>query len=201
MAGGALLGMSMGYFLPLAWNQFLDFSGIQDLMIAGGTVWGTWTGGFWAYGLGAEDDDILLASLVGGDIGLALSGLLMSPAVKMSPARLGFIEMAGVVGMALGVSGTAVFTESGRTMVVGMQVGSTVGLAAGALVTQWWRPWEGSEADIASGTGGTRSDDSSGPTLRLGHLELPLPMPASFLAPPPPGSTKPTMLVGVQGTL
>jgi HEAT repeat protein len=201
MGGAALLGMSMGYFLPLAWNQFLDYSFAEDLVIAGGTVWGTWLGGFWSYGLGADDEDVLLASLVGGDIGLVVSGLLLSPAVDIDTARMGWVQLAGLMGMALGVSGTGIFSEDGRTVVLGMQVGSTAGLIAGALVTQWWRPWSGAGGGVADSTEPLVADQTSGPRLRLGGIDIPVPMPATFVAPPPAGSTKPAMLVGVQGVL
>ncbi len=200
-AGGALVGMSMGYFLPLLWNQFLDFSVGQDLAIAGGTVWGTWLGGFWSWGLGAEDEDVLLASLIGGDVGLAVSGLLVSPLVEMDAVRLGWIQLVGLMGMALGVSGTGIFSEDDRTVVVGMQVGSTVGLVAGTLVTQWWRPWAGAGDSVSRRDDGGESVDRSAPSIRLGNLDIPIPTPATFVAPPPPGSTKPAMLVGLQGTL
>jgi len=195
-----LIGASAGYLVPMVTNQFVDYSPKEDLLITGGVFWGLWQGGWWPYALGGDGDDSLLWALIGSDVGLLASGLALSPLFDVSAARLGWIELFGMGGLALGSSSAAIFSSNNRTIAMGMSIGSTLGLIGGIFMPV--KPAADSGARSSSSL--ASADESSAyPRIRIGDIELPPMYPATFLAPPPTGQSDaaPVMCFGVEGIL
>lgn len=205
LGGAMLLGMSTGFFLPMLTNQLHDFSSWDDFLIFGGAAWGTWLGGWLPYAAssddqsGMENDPRLLAALIGGDVGLVAAGLALSPLLDVSPVVVGWTELIGLGGMALGASGTAIFANSNEVIATGQIVGSVLGLVGGAILGMALD--DGTSEDIARASAAA-GDDSSRSPLRIGRFELPLFRPATFIAPPPAGTgSAPVILVGLETPL
>ena len=98
-------------------------------------VWGGWLTGWSGYvanknGADISDKDVYLATMLGADAGLATGTILLSSYFRVSPRRLGWINAAGLLGMGIGTSFTAVFSDR---VAEGNLVGSTIGLIAGSL--------------------------------------------------------------------
>ncbi len=214
--GATLVGMSAGYLAPMIFNQLNDFSAYEDLLLMGGIVWGTWFGVWSPYSWGSTDwgsegDPKLLGALIGGEVGLVATGL--SLALGAPPDTVGWTQLVGLMGMALGSTMTAMFTQEGPSVGTGMLIGTAGGLVAGAIwggVRHKARQLEGAEA-LDEGTeaagaeltfGTPRAHGGTG----LAGLRLPRWLetlrPASLVAPPPVGhDDQPVLLLGVEGVL
>ena len=135
--GATLLGAGLGGASGMVAAHAFDPDALAVGMSAGGGVWGGWLTGWGAYvaqkhGADLSDDNVLLATLLGSDAGLLLTGLALSPALQANPERVGYIDLGGLVGMGLGTSIAAVFTDD---VAEGNLVGSAVGLIGGAIAT------------------------------------------------------------------
>jgi hypothetical protein len=200
--GGALLGLSAGFLLPMLSNQFQDFSFLEDVFIAGGAALGTWIGGWGMYALSDDTDGTLLGALLGGDVGLLLAGLALSDWLGVSTWSTGWTQLTSMGGMALGVSLTAVLTSDSRTIAGGMALGSAAGLVAGVIWTALVDPPTETPAPVRSKPAPGRPADGPIPSGSARHGLVPVvPLPTFFLLPPPPGNENvpPAMIVGLQG--
>ena len=129
---GGLVGIGIGAAL----------AGSQDITEAGATVanfgalWGTWFGFAGGYLADLEDDELLAAALVGGDVGLTYSALSASRwGFSVSRARL--ISVAGIAG---GLAGAGIDLliqpDDEKVAVLIPTLTSALGLAAGVYWTR-----------------------------------------------------------------
>jgi len=141
-----------------------------------GSLWGTWCGVAGGVLLDLEDDDLLAATLVGGNTGL-LATALLAPGWNVSRSRARLVSIAGVLG-GLGGAGIDLLAQpDGDKAIIGIPLaGSVLGLALGAIATR-------SRDDTAEGPPGP----ADGALLRLdrGRLALRMPVPAPVLVPSP----------------
>ena len=165
---GGLAGIGIGAAL----------AGSQEITEAGATVanfgalWGTWFGFAGGYLADLEDDELLAAALVGGDVGLIYSALSASRwGFSVSRARL--ISVAGVAGGLAG-AGIDLLIQPGdeKVAVLIPTLTSALGLAAGVY---WTRNHD---------SRGTGQDDPGAEALirlRDGRLALGMPTPKPTL--------------------
>jgi HEAT repeat protein len=200
--GVLLTSLSLGFLVPMTVNQVVDYNLRQDLAIGSAAALGTWLGGWWPYAVSGDADGSMLGALLGGDVALAAAALAVSPLLEVRSGALLWTEVFGLAGLAVGSSGTAIFSSDNQTIVMGMSITTTAGLVLGALLAP---SLAGDEAgspghsyyELASADRGDRK------RLRLGNIEVPLLFPGTFVAPPPPGHPdgKPVLLYGVEGVL
>jgi HEAT repeat protein len=202
--GATLMGISSGFLVPLVLNQFGDFTAWEDFLLTGGIVWGTWFGVWSPYaygdtGFSMKDDPKLLGALIGGEVGLLATGL--SLALGVSPETVGWTQLVGLMGMALGSSGTAIFSQDGPTVGTGMLVGTAAGLVTGAI----WGEMRHQRSDSSAGVEKSEMVAHSSTGRRYsGKMPewLRSLRPASLIAPPPAGhDDQPVLLFGVEGVL
>lgn len=98
MVAGGLLGIGSGM---IAARQ-ADIGGGTSTMIAWGSLWGTGAGLVTSVLLDmGDDDEPLVAALIGGDVGLAAAAVL-APEWDMSTGRAWLVNASGVMGGAIG---------------------------------------------------------------------------------------------------
>lgn len=135
---GALTGM---YLAP-----YIDLSMSDILMLLAGNVWGTWIGG-WGGAVLREriDGDFdgrrgagltLLTSVIGSDVGLTVTGMVVGGLLDVEPTRFAVINLSGLGGMMIGML-AAGFAKD-EPLRTGNVVGSLGGLVAGAIVTSFF---------------------------------------------------------------
>lgn len=202
--GATLMGISSGFLVPLVLNQFGDFTPWEDFLLAGGIVWGTWFGVWSPYAYGDTDfraagDPKLLGALIGGEVGLLATGL--SLALGVSPETVGWTQLVGLMGMALGSSGTAIFSQDGPTVGTGMLVGTAAGLVTGAIWGEMRRKASVTSVDLETASAATRASTKRRYSRQLPEWISTL-RPVSLVAPPPAGhDDQPVLLFGVEGVL
>mgnify|MGYP001612449660 FL=1 len=131
-AAGGVLGALL--------SQRLNISMAETLAGFSGTLWGTWLGAWVGYvyrdAFGVDKlDKIAGISVVGSDIGLALSVLAVSPIGNMPPARVGWINLFGATGALAGAAvGTLIPLDNNVQR--GTIFGTATGLAAGVVATK-----------------------------------------------------------------
>lgn len=143
VALGALTGM---YLAP-----YIDMTLSDTLMLLAGNVWGTWIGGWGGQLLeDALGKDLqgrrqagltLLATVLGSDVGLALTGMVVGGILDVPPTQFAYINLAGLSGMLLGMVGAGF--AKGEPLKAGNVLGSLSGLVVGAIVTSFF-DWSGS---------------------------------------------------------
>ena len=106
-------------------------------MINFGGLWGTWFALCGAMIADLEDDDdILVSSMIGGDVALITMAVL-SPRLNMSRARARLINISGIVGTLYGFGTSVLFEiDEGSNIWSAMCIGSVLGLAAGTFFTR-----------------------------------------------------------------
>lgn len=139
---GALTGM---YLTPYI---HLDLSDV--LMMLAGNVWGTWIGGW-----GGEvfrtriENDLegrrraglrLLSTVLGSDVGLAVTGMVVGGLLDVPPTRFAVINLSGLGGMMIGML-SAGFAK-GEPLKEGNVIGALSGLILGSVVTSFF-DWGG----------------------------------------------------------
>jgi len=135
---GALTGM---YLAP-----YIDMTLSDTLMLLAGNVWGTWIGG-WGGALLADaiDSDLqgrrkaglaLLSTVLGSDVGLTVTGLVVGGLLDVPPTRFAFINLGGLSGMLLGM--LAAGFADGEPLKAGNVIGSLSGLVVGSVVTSFF---------------------------------------------------------------
>jgi HEAT repeat protein len=135
---GALTGMYLAPYINL------DLADI--LMLMAGNVWGTWIGGW-----GGEifrnriDRSIegrrahglrLLSSVLGSDVGLAVTGFVVGGLLDVPPIQFAIINLSGLGGMMIGML-SAGFAR-GKPLQEGNVIGALSGLILGAVVTSFF---------------------------------------------------------------
>jgi hypothetical protein len=146
-----------------------------------GSLWGSWFGVATAVLMDLEDDDLLAATLAGGNAGLVATAVL-GPGWQLSRNRARLISIAGVVG-GLGGAGFDLLlqVDDEKTAVLIPLASSIAGLVVGALTTR----------DYDAGATGGGDEDAAGALLRVdgGRLLLgtPHPMPTLLRADGGPG--------------
>jgi HEAT repeat protein len=142
-AGAAMATVGLGTVTGMYLAPYIHLSMAKVLMLFAGNVWGTWIGG---WGGAVIRDEIgkdlasrrsagltLVSSVLGSDVGLGITGLVVSGLLDVKPTRFAVINLSGLGGMMLGmlVAGFA----KGDPLKTGNIVGSLSGLAIGTLVT------------------------------------------------------------------
>ena len=132
MAGGVI---GLGVSGVLVRNRYITPS--SATMIRFGGIWGTWFAICGAMSANVEDsDDILIYSMIGGDVGLITTALL-SPKLKMSNARARLINISGIVGTLYGLGTNVLFEiDSKRDFWNILGVGGVLGLVIGSYFTR-----------------------------------------------------------------
>jgi hypothetical protein len=162
MLGGGLAGIGIGAYLAAK-----PIGAGKATAVSFGGLWGTWFG--LALGVLAEqDDDLLQAALVGGNLGLIATSFWAPPDITRSRARL--ISIAGVLG---GIAGGGVSLllspDDDRIAILPPLVGSLAGLAIGETTTR--------ESAGGGGGGGDGNDTGALFEVRDGRLGLGMPLP------------------------
>jgi len=132
MAGGVI---GLGVSGALVRNRYISPS--SATMIRFGGIWGTWFAICGAMMANVEDsDDVLIYSMIGGDVGLITTALL-SPKLKMSNARARLINISGIVGTLYGLGTNVLFEiDSKRDFWNILGVGGVLGLVIGSYFTR-----------------------------------------------------------------
>lgn len=122
----------------------LDLADI--IMLTAGSVWGSWIGGWGGAILKNRiDEDLasrgsagltLLSTVLGSDIGLSLTGLIVGGLLDVPPTRFAAINVSGLCGMMLGMLGAG-FAKT-EALEEGNVIGSLSGLLVGAIVTSFF---------------------------------------------------------------
>ena len=111
VAGAALATTAVGAFAGAAISQHTSLTTPEVVVAFSGAIWGAWIGGMGTKAMGLEGRDLLGGYYVGSDIGILLSGLALSPLGGFSPSRVGWINLAGLTGMATGSALGAIFPQ------------------------------------------------------------------------------------------
>ena len=137
--GATLFGLGAGGAAGAVIAQMTSPTPLDVGMALSGGVWGGWLAGWAAYVAqkrsdSVDDDDVLLATLLGSDAGLALAAVALSPLLDVPPERLGWVNAAGILGMGVGTSVAAVVSDQ---VAEGNLAGSALGLGAGVVLTSF----------------------------------------------------------------
>ena len=123
MIVGGLAGIGVGTLLSRR-----DISPGAATTANFGALWGTWFGFAGGYLMDLEDDDLLAATLLGGDAGL-VGAALMAPAWRMSRSHARLVSIYGVMGGLAGLGVDLIVQPDNDKVVVAVPlVGSVVGL-------------------------------------------------------------------------
>jgi hypothetical protein len=140
-AGMMLGSIGLAGLGSMALAQTNELSNWQVTMGSTGSVWGAW---LTAASLGILQDkgtvnlkseDVLLATLIGSDIGLLGTGLLVSPLYDLDPRVLAGASVFGIAGAGLFTLGVAMNTTDGATLLSSALAGSLIGLAGGGYLS------------------------------------------------------------------
>jgi hypothetical protein len=138
-----------------------------------GSLWGSWLGFAGGVLFGLENDDLLAATLVGGNAGLATTAFL-APGWNVSRSRVRLVSIAGVLGGLAGGGIDLILQPDDEKVAVAIPLaGSVLGLVLGAAATR---------GDDATGLG-SLDGAPNGAFLeaRGGRLELGTPVPTPRL--------------------
>ncbi|MCC7386051.1 MAG: HEAT repeat domain-containing protein [Deltaproteobacteria bacterium] len=134
------LGAATGMYLVPHLNLRLE----QTLMLFAGAVWGTWIGG-WGGAILKDHVEtagrqstglVMVSSVLGSDVGLLLTGLVLGGLLDVEPTRFAVINLCGLGGMMAGMLVAGFARE--EPLKAGNVIGSLGGLALGALVTSFF---------------------------------------------------------------
>jgi hypothetical protein len=167
MIVGGLAGIGVGTLLSRR-----EVSAGAATTVNFGALWGTWFGVAGGYLMDLEDDNLLAATLLGGDAGL-LGAALMAPTWRMSRSHARLVSIYGVMGGLAGLGVDLILQPDNDKTVMAMPlVGSVVGLMVGAGVTRGYdRPETPGAVEDPAGSALLHVRDG-----RLG-MGLPLPTP------------------------
>ena len=169
MVVGGLVGIGVGALL-----SGRDITPGTGTVVNFGSLWGTWFGVAGGILMDLEDDDLLAATLVGGDVAL-LATALLAPGWNVSRSRARLVSIAGVLG-GLGGAGIDLIAQPDdeKVAVAIPLVGSVAGLLLGIAATR----------DSGPDLGGSEAS-TSGALVRLdeGRISLGLPTPVPTLVP------------------
>jgi HEAT repeat protein len=150
-AGVAMGTVGLGALTGMYLTPYIDLTMSDVLMLTAGNVWGTWIGGWGGVVLREQlDGDFdgrrgagltLLTSVLGSDVGLAVTGMVVGGLLDVEPTRFAVINLSGLGGMMVGMlAAGALDDEPLRT---GNVLGSLGGLVVGAVVTSFF-DWKSS---------------------------------------------------------
>ncbi|MFZ4578175.1 MAG: HEAT repeat domain-containing protein [Myxococcota bacterium] len=133
--GLALTSMSAFGLGSLALAQATDMSNWQVTMGSSGAVWGAWLAG-WGLALSDHMSDSQLAStlIIGTDVGLAATALLISPVGGMDPRVLAGANFGGLTGAAMFSLVGAMFSTNSDTVIQANLAGTAIGLVTGGIL-------------------------------------------------------------------
>lgn len=145
-AGVAIGTLGLGAVTGMYVGPYIDMSLPDTLMLLAGNVWGTWIGG-WGGALleDALGKDLsgqrqagltLVSTVLGSDIGLALTGMVVGGLLDVPPTRFAYINLGGLSGMLLGMVGAGF--AKGEPLKAGNVIGSVSGLVVGTVVTSFF---------------------------------------------------------------
>ncbi len=135
LGGTTLLGLGVGGLGGMVLSQFVDLSPGWVAASSTGVLWGTWLSAFSTALIPALDfEKSVLVTALASDAGLALTAVLLSPAVGVRPAHVGITSLGGGIGAATFTLGAALFTQKGDNLIRANLAGTVLGLAAGAGV-------------------------------------------------------------------
>jgi hypothetical protein len=133
VSSGALFGIA-----SIAATQQLQLTRLESTMATTGAFWGAWLAG-WGTSVASKDgSDALFAAAIGGDVGAAVTALMISPVFDVDPlilagASFGGLSLAGVSSLL-----ALMQTDDGDTITTVNLLGSTVGLIGGGLLARMW---------------------------------------------------------------
>jgi hypothetical protein len=141
VAGAVLATTALGAAGGAAISQYVDASTAELFAAFSGSVWGAWIGGMGSvaleqdFGVDLNETELLGSFFVASDLGLLATAIAMSPLIGIEPERIGWINLYGLSGMALGSALAAIVPDIPfwTTNVSG----SAIGLIAGAIVTSF----------------------------------------------------------------
>jgi len=175
MVIGGLVGIGTGALLS---NR--DITPGTGTVVNYASLWGTWFGVAAGILADLEDDDLLAATLVGGDVALVATAL-MAPGWNVSRSRARLVSIAGILG---GIGGAGldllIQPDSDKAAVAIPLIGSIAGLAIGIASTR-----DSSTSGLEAAADGSLLRYQDG---RLG-LGVPLPTPTLVAADGPRGPT------------
>jgi HEAT repeat protein len=144
-AGATMATLGVGALTGIYLVPKLRLRTDQTLMLFAGSVWGSWIGGWGGAILkdGLRDIEgrrstglVLLSTVLGSDLGLALTGLVVGGILDVEPTRFAVINLCGVGGMMVGMLAAGFAKE--EPLKAGNVIGSLGGLLAGAIATSFF---------------------------------------------------------------
>jgi len=180
---GGIAGIATGGLIAAVKNPTAG----DATLVMWSSFWGTWYGVATGVLVGAEDDDLLTWSLVGGNVGLVASAF-GTKAFSGSAGRVWMITSAGLAGGLAGVGiDLLASVDDTKAAVMVPALTSAAGLVAGALITR--------DRSNAPDLG-----DPANALINLNGndwgLAMPMPLPTVLYRVAPDGGTRPT--IGVQ---
>lgn len=133
LIGIPLLTTSLGGLGGLALNHALDAGPIAVACSGAGAFWGAWYGTWIPLLANAELGTGGLTMALAADVGLVGAALLASPLVGAPPLAFGLASLGGIGGAAFFSLGAALVTSDGKAINSANLIGTTLGLAGGAV--------------------------------------------------------------------
>lgn len=175
MVVGGLAGIATGALFS---NR--DITPGTGTVVNYASLWGTWFGVAGGILADLEDDDLLAATLVGGDVAL-LATALMAPGWNVSRSRARLVSIAGILGGLAGAGIDLLVQPDSEKAAIGIPlVGTIAGLGVGIGTTR-----DSSPRVLEASADGSLVRLENG---RLG-LGVPLPTPRLVAADGPRGPT------------
>jgi len=171
MIVGGLAGIGTGALLAGR-----DISPGTGTVVNFGSLWGTWFGVAGGTIAGLDGDDLLAASLVGGDVAL-LATALLAPGWNVTRSRARMVSIAGVLGGLAGAGIDLIAQPDDTKVAMGIPLaGSLLGLTLGVLATR---------DDLGTREASAGSAPADGALLSLddGRLALGTPVPLPSMRP------------------
>jgi HEAT repeat protein len=180
-AGAAMATVGLGAVTGMYLAPYIDLNLSKALMLLAGNVWGTWIGGWGgailrdhlSHDLGGRRSAglTLVSSVLGSDVGLAVTGLVVGGLLDVKPTRFAVINLSGLGGMMIGMLAAGFARE--QPLKAGNVIGSLGGLVLGAVVTSFFDfdespTWDEllASAPGAAPTDGAAKAGGSGPVAR-----------------------------------
>jgi hypothetical protein len=135
MIAGSVVGIGVGVALSQK-----NISAGTATTVSFGSLWGSWYGGGLVTMLGHnQDDNLLTAILVGGNLGI-VGAALGAPKWNFSPQRARLISISGVAGLLGGLGLLMIIQPDGDEAIAVPLATSTLGLGLGAHWTRRMEP-------------------------------------------------------------
>ena len=132
MVVGGLVGIASSALVA----DRVDVTGGTATMIGWSSLWGTGLGLVTSVLANLDGDEILAATLIGGDVGFA-SAAALAPRWDMSSGRAWLVNAAGIMGGAIGGGVDLLIQPRDEDVAILIPaIGAAVGLGLGALLTE-----------------------------------------------------------------